>query len=156
MRVSREGIDEIKRRNDLAEVVTEHGIELKRRGKTLFGICPFHEEKTASFAISREAGLFHCFGCGVGGDVIGFVVRFHRISFRDALTRLAARAGVRLGGLVENGETLRSHGQSGLAQGDGLEQASEGSDGLRRAMARRLHEKAAVRFAWLALHGRQS
>jgi DNA primase len=145
MRVSREGIDEIKRRNDLAEVVTEHGIELKRRGKTLFGICPFHPEKTASFGVSREAGLFHCFGCGVGGDVIGFVVRFHRISFRDALDRLAARAGMT--------HVLRDCARhSERAQ---LEQASEGSDGLRRAMARRLHEKAVVRFAWLALHGRQ-
>ena len=76
--MSRERIDEIKRRNDLAEVVTEHGIELKRRGRTLFGLCPFHQEKTGSFAASREAGLFHCFGCGAGGDVIGFVSRFHR------------------------------------------------------------------------------
>jgi len=96
MRVSREGIDEIKRRNDLAEVVTEHGIELKRRGKTLFGLCPFHQEKTGSFAVSREAGLFHCFGCGAGGDVIGFVCRFHQISFREALDRLAERAGMPL------------------------------------------------------------
>ena len=98
MRVSREGIDEVKRRNDLAEVVTEHGIDLKRRGRTLFGLCPFHEEKTASFGVSREAGLFHCFGCGAGGDVIGFLCRFHHITFREALDRLAARGGVSLGG----------------------------------------------------------
>jgi DNA primase len=118
MRVSREGIDEIKRRNDLAEVVTEHGIELKKRGRTFFGLCPFHEEKTASFGVSREAGLFHCFGCGAGGDVIGFVVRFHQVTFPEALKRLADRAGLELEGLMESGQTLRSHGQSGLAQGD--------------------------------------
>jgi DNA primase len=94
MRVSRDGIDEIKRRNDLAEVVREHGIELKRRGRTLFGICPFHEEKTASFGVSREAGLFHCFGCSAGGDVIGFVCRFEQVSFREAVERLAKRAGI--------------------------------------------------------------
>ena len=129
MRVSREGIDEIKRRNDLAEVVTEHGIELKRRGKTLFGLCPFHQEKTASFAVSREAGLFHCFGCGVGGDVIGFVVRFHQVSFPEALKRLADRAGLELEKLMEN------------------------SEGLRQAMAQRLHEKAATRYARLAARG---
>jgi DNA primase len=133
MRVSREGIDEIKRRNDLAEVVTEHGIELKRRGRTLFGLCPFHEEKTASFAVSREAGLFHCFGCGVGGDVIGFVVRFHQVTFPEALKRLVDRAGLKLEGLMENGET----------QGEGL----------RQAMAQRLHEKAATRYARLAARG---
>ena len=129
MRVSREGIDEIKRRNDLAEVVTEHGIELKRRGKTLFGLCPFHQEKTGSFAVSREAGLFHCFGCGAGGDVIGFVVRFHQLSFPEALRRLADRAGLELARLMEN------------------------SEGLRHAMAQRLHEKAATRYARLAARG---
>jgi DNA primase len=129
MRVSREGIDEIKRRNDLAEVITEHGIELKRRGKTLFGLCPFHQEKTGSFAVSREAGLFHCFGCGAGGDVIGFVVRFHQLSFPEALRRLADRAGLELERLMEN------------------------SEGLRQAMAQRLHEKAATRYARLAARG---
>jgi DNA primase len=129
MRVSREGIDEIKRRNDLAEVVTEHGIELKRRGRTLFGLCPFHQEKTASFGVSREAGLFHCFGCGAGGDVIGFVVRFHQLSFPEALKRLADRASIELEKLMEN------------------------SEGLRQAMAQRLHEKAATRYARLAARG---
>jgi DNA primase len=129
MRVSREGIDEIKRRNDLAEVVTEHGIELKKRGRTLFGLCPFHHEKTASFNVSREAGLFHCFGCGAGGDVIGFVVRFHQVTFPEALKRLADRAGLELEKLMEN------------------------SEGLRQAMAQRLHEKAATRYARLAARG---
>ena len=129
MKVSRTGIDEIKRRNDLAEVVTEHGIELKRRGRTLFGLCPFHQEKTASFGVSREAGLFHCFGCGAGGDVIGFVLRFHQVSFPEALKRLADRAGLELETLMEN------------------------SEGLRQAMAQRLHEKAATRYARLAARG---
>jgi DNA primase len=113
----------------LAEVVTEHGIELKKRGRTLFGLCPFHQEKTASFGVSREAGLFHCFGCGAGGDVIGFVVRFHQVSFPEALKRLADRAGLEIERLMENGE------------------------GLRQAMARRLHEKAATRYARLAARG---
>jgi DNA primase len=94
MRVSREEIDRVKRRNDLAEVVREHGIELKRRGRTLFGLCAFHAEKTASFGVSREAGLFHCFGCGASGDVIAFVCRFEQVSFREAVERLAKRAGI--------------------------------------------------------------
>jgi DNA primase len=94
MHVSREGIAEIKRRNDLGEVVAEHGIELRRRGRTHFGLCPFHEERTASFAVSREAGLWHCFGCGAAGDVVGFVERFDHVSFPEALRRLAERAGI--------------------------------------------------------------
>jgi DNA primase len=101
MRVSRDGIELVKRRNDLAEVVIEHGIELRKRGRTYFGLCPFHQEKTASFAVSQEAGLFHCFGCGVGGDVIGFLVRFHKVSFPEALRRLAIRAGLEVEGLRE-------------------------------------------------------
>jgi DNA primase len=127
MRVSRTGIEEIKRRNDLSEVVSEHGIELKRRGRTLFGICPFHQEKTASFGVSREAGLFHCFGCGVGGDVIGFVVRFDQVSFREALKRLASRSGIDLQAFADEQPSLS-----------------------RDAMARRLHEQAAERHARLA------
>jgi DNA primase catalytic core len=161
MRVSREGIDEIKRRNDLAEVVTEHGIELKRRGKTLFGLCPFHEEKTASFAVSREAGLFHCFGCGVGGDVIGFVVRFHQVSFPEALKRLADRAGlthilqdgVRHPERASSGQASEgSRDPSGHVQGGGP-QGDVALGGLRQAMAQRLHEKAATRYARFAARG---
>jgi DNA primase len=130
MRISRDGIDEVKRRNDLSEVVTEHGIELKRRGKTLFGLCPFHEEKTASFGVSREAGLFHCFGCGAGGDVIGFVCRFHRITFREALEKLALRAGVNLEAFEDERPSLS-----------------------REEMAQRLHEQAAARYTRLASGG---
>jgi DNA primase len=111
MRVSRQGIDELKRRNDLCEIVIEHGIELKRRGRSYYGLCPFHEEKTASFTVSREAGLFHCFGCGVGGDVIGFVTRFHQISFREALDRLATRAGIDLQELTDDRDQWRAAGQ---------------------------------------------
>ncbi len=133
MRLSRTAIDEIKRRNDLAEVVTEHGIALKGRGKTLFGICPFHEEKTASFGVSKEAGLFHCFGCGAGGDVIGFVVRFHRISFKEALGRLAARSGVQLSAPMQ--------GQEGRASDAALSASRQ----------------ATVRFTWQAINdGRES
>jgi DNA primase len=101
MKVSRDAIDEIKRRSDLAEVVTEHGIALRRRGKTLFGICPFHQEKTASFGVSREAGLFHCFGCGASGDAISFICRFYMVSFREALELLAERAGIPLKELTQ-------------------------------------------------------
>jgi DNA primase len=111
MRVSREGIDDLKRRNDLAEIVIEHGIELKKRGRAYYGLCPFHQEKTASFAVSREAGLFHCFGCGAGGDVIGFVTRFHQISFREALDRLATRAGIDLQELTDGHDRRRKAGR---------------------------------------------
>ena len=91
---SRAALDAIKHGNDLAEVVREQGIALRRRGRTYFGLCPFHVERTASFGVSREAGLFHCFGCGAGGDVIRFVERTQQVSFPEAVRRLARRAGV--------------------------------------------------------------
>jgi len=98
MPISRATLDALKQQNDLAEVVREQGITLKRRGRTYFGLCPFHAEQTASFAVSRAAGLFHCFGCGVGGDVIRFVERTQHVSFPEAVRRLARRAGLAIGG----------------------------------------------------------
>jgi DNA primase len=94
MPVTRAEVDAIKRQNDLADVVREQGIVLKRRGRTYFGLCPFHAEQTGSFAVSREAGLFHCFGCGAGGDVIRFIERTQQVSFPEAVRRLARRAGL--------------------------------------------------------------
>ena len=98
MLITRETIADVKTANDLCEVVREQGIALKRRGRTYFGICPFHAEQTASFAVSRTAGLFHCFGCGAGGDVIRFVERAQHVSFPEAVRRLARRAGLAISG----------------------------------------------------------
>lgn len=94
MLITREAIAQVKTANDLREVVREQGIALKRRGRTCFGLCPFHREQTASFAVSRDAGLFHCFGCRAGGDVIRFVERMQQVSFPEAVRRLARRAGL--------------------------------------------------------------
>lgn len=96
MPVPRATLDAIKRANDLVEVAREHAVPLRRRGRTYFGRCPFHAERTPSFGVSRDAGLFHCFGCGVGGDVIRFVERIERVSFPEAVARLARRAGIAL------------------------------------------------------------
>ncbi|MGH9322697.1 MAG: CHC2 zinc finger domain-containing protein, partial [Vicinamibacteria bacterium] len=106
MHVTKEGIEQIKSASDLARIVAERGIEVKRRGKSLVACCPFHEEKTPSFTITPSKGLFHCFGCGVSGDVIGFVCRYDGISFGDALWKLARRAGLDLSKLMEPGLKL--------------------------------------------------
>jgi len=96
MLITRDTLTEVKRANDLCEVVREQGIALRRRGRTYVGLCPFHAERTPSFGVSREAGLFHCFGCGAGGDVIRFIERTQQVSFREAVRRLARRAGITL------------------------------------------------------------
>jgi DNA primase len=93
---SRAQLDAIKQQSDLVAVVREQGITLRRRGRTYFGLCPFHAERKPSFGVSREAGLFHCFGCGAGGDIIRFVERTQQVSFREAVRRLAVRVGIRL------------------------------------------------------------
>jgi DNA primase len=101
MQVTKAGIERIKSANDLAAVVAERGIELKRKGRQLVAPCPFHQEKTASFNVSSAKGLFHCFGCGVSGDVIGFVTKHDKVSFGGALEALARRAGLDVGRLME-------------------------------------------------------
>ena len=101
MQVTKEGIERIKAANDLAAVVAERGIELKKKGRQLVASCPFHQEKTASFNVSSAKGLYHCFGCGASGDVIGFVTKYDKMSFAFALEILAKRAALDLARLME-------------------------------------------------------
>ena len=103
--VTKEGIERIKKANALAELVAERGIEIKKKGRTLVASCPFHEEKTPSFVITPSKGLFHCFGCDVSGDVIGFVTRYDKVTFGAALKTLANRAGLELDKLMESNES---------------------------------------------------
>jgi len=101
MQVTKEGIERIKGANNLAAVVAERGIEVQKKGRVLVARCPFHEEKTPSFTMTPGKGLYHCFGCGAAGDVIGFVTKHDKVSFGSALEVLAKRAGLELGKLME-------------------------------------------------------
>jgi DNA primase len=101
MQVTKEGIERIKAANELAAVVAERGIEVKKKGRIVVARCPFHDEKTASFTITPSKGLYHCFGCGAAGDVIGFVTKHDKLSFGAALEVLARRAGLTLSRLME-------------------------------------------------------
>ncbi len=86
-------LQELKLRNDITELVSSY-ITLKRRGRNMVGLCPFHGEKTPSFNIYTENGSFYCFGCGVGGDVITFVMKMENLDYVDAVKFLAQRAGM--------------------------------------------------------------
>src|SRR5437870_10250251 len=79
----------------MVAVVSEH-VGLKRVGRRYQGLCPFHAEKTPSFTLNPELGLYHCFGCGVGGDAISFVREVEHLDFVGAVERLASRAGISL------------------------------------------------------------
>jgi DNA primase len=88
-------IAQVREATDLVEVASDH-VKLKRRGRKYEGLCPFHEEKTPSFSIDPEKGLYYCFGCHQGGDAIKFVMQLERLSFPEAVERLARRFGVHL------------------------------------------------------------
>lgn len=86
-------IETLKTSCDIVQIVQERGVTLRRSGTAWKGLCPFHGEKTPSFQVSSDKG-FHCFGCGVGGDVIAFVQMHDKITFPEAVRQLAARAGL--------------------------------------------------------------
>jgi len=94
-RISDETLQAIRDRLSIVEVVSGY-VNLKKTGKNHVGLCPFHAEKSPSFTVSDERGMFHCFGCGAGGTVFTFVMRADRVTFPEAVELLAHRAGVTL------------------------------------------------------------
>lgn len=95
MRVDQSAIREILSRTDIGSFIGTY-VQLRKRGNDLVGLCPFHSEKTPSFHVHPDRGFFKCFGCGAGGDVIGFVRQLENLSFPEALRVLGRRAGVEL------------------------------------------------------------
>ena len=110
-RIRDEDIALVREKSPIADVIGEH-VQLRNSGGgNLKGICPFHDEKSPSLSVSPARGLYHCFGCQAGGDVIKFVQQIDHIDFSDAVERLAGRCGVQLR-YVEGGNTpARHHGQ---------------------------------------------
>lgn len=94
-RIPDETLQGIRDRLSITEVISPY-VSLKRAGRNSIGLCPFHSEKTPSFTVSEERGLYHCFGCGESGTVFTFVMKMERLEFLDAVTQLAKRAGVPL------------------------------------------------------------
>ncbi len=94
-RYSEELIEEIRSNNDIVDVISTY-ITLKRSGRNFFGLCPFHKEKSPSFSVSPDKQIFHCFGCGAGGNVIHFVSKIEGLDFKDTLELLANRANIEL------------------------------------------------------------
>ena len=86
-------VEEVRSRADIVEIIGAH-VRLRKAGRNFVGLCPFHGEKTPSFTVNREKGFFHCFGCGVGGDVFNFVMRMEGATFPEALRSLANRYGI--------------------------------------------------------------
>ena len=92
---SKSAIADIKARLSIVDVIQDF-VSLKKSGKNHIGLCPFHDDKNPSMHVNDEKGFFHCFSCGAGGDVFGFLMRYSNIGFPEALKELARKAGVRL------------------------------------------------------------
>ncbi len=95
MYYSDEIIEEVRSKNDIVDVISSY-VKLQKKGSSYFGLCPFHNEKSPSFSVSREKQMYYCFGCGEGGNVFTFLMEYENYSFQEALKYLADRAGVEL------------------------------------------------------------
>lgn len=102
-RYSEEIINEVRQSNDIVDVISQY-VHLKRSGRNFFGLCPFHNEKSPSFSVSPDKQIFHCFGCGVGGNVITFVSKIEGLNFVETVQMLAERANIQLPTLENNGD----------------------------------------------------
>lgn len=94
-RIPEEMIEQIRSANDVVDVISEY-VQLTKRGRNWFGLCPFHGEQTPSFSVTQDKQIFHCFGCGAGGNAITFVMDIEQIPFQEAVSKLGARVGIEL------------------------------------------------------------
>ena len=101
-------IDQVLQNTEIVDIISE-AVTLKKTGANYKACCPFHQEKTPSFVVSSDKQIFHCFGCGVGGNVVSFLMQYEKIEFPEAMEKLAKRAGITLKtektNLKEDGKT---------------------------------------------------
>ena len=95
MQYSQEIIEEVRSRNDIVDVIGEY-VHLQKKGSSYMGLCPFHNEKSPSFSVSGSKQMYHCFGCGAGGDVFTFLMKYDNLTFGEAIKELAQRGGITL------------------------------------------------------------
>ena len=106
VRYSDEIIEEVRQTNDIVDIISQY-VRLKRSGRNFFGLCPFHNEKSPSFSVSPDKQIFHCFGCGVGGNVFTFLTKIEGIGFVEAVQMLAERSNIQLPTLESRGDTAK-------------------------------------------------
>ncbi|MFA9558764.1 DNA primase [Evansella sp. AB-rgal1] len=103
-RIAEEKIEEIRKSVDIVDIISEY-VPLKKQGRNLLGLCPFHGEKTPSFSVSSEKQLYHCFGCGAGGNVFSFLMEIESIPFIESVSKIASRVNIQLPELEQQTET---------------------------------------------------
>ncbi len=134
-------VEEVRRSTDIVDIISQY-VRLQKRGKNYLGLCPFHTEKTPSFTVNREKGLYHCFGCGAGGNVFTFLTQHDRISFGEALRQLAARANIALPSYSDS----RSTGSSGQSDVDEVLEVNDKAAQYYRDMLRSDEGAAALAY----------
>ena len=106
IRYSDEIIEEVRQNNDVVDIISQY-VHLTRKGRNYFGLCPFHNEKSPSFSVSPDRQIFHCFGCGGGGNVYTFLMKIEGITFKESLEQLAERANIQLPTLENDSDTAK-------------------------------------------------
>ncbi|WP_416827254.1 DNA primase [Ectobacillus polymachus] len=107
-RIPEEVVERIRQSVDIVEVIGDY-VQLKKQGRNYFGLCPFHGENTPSFSVSSDKQIFHCFGCGEGGNALSFIMKIENISFAEAVMRLGNRAGISMNEYVSEPEETTDH-----------------------------------------------
>ena len=108
IRYSEELIEEVRNSNDIVDIISQY-VVLKRSGRNYFGLCPFHKEKSPSFSVSPDKQIFHCFGCGAGGNVFHFVSKIEIVNFAESMQILSDRAGIHLPTLDSNEDSKKQY-----------------------------------------------
>ncbi len=134
MRYPEELIEEVRERNDIVDVISSY-VSLKKKGTSYFGLCPFHNEKSPSFSVSRDKQMYYCFGCGQGGNVYTFLMEYNRLSFVEAVQELAGRAGMEL---PEQEQTAEEKAQTDA-----------------RIILKEMNKQAAVYFHYQLMHSKR-
>ena len=94
-RIAEETIEHIRNTAEIYDVISQH-VDLKKRGRNYFGLCPFHSEETPSFSVGIDKQIFHCFGCGAGGNVFSFIVKYENVTFTEAVQQLGEKYGINM------------------------------------------------------------
>lgn len=161
MRYGDDLIEEVRARNDIVDVISGY-VQLKKKGSQYFGLCPFHNEKTPSFSVSRQKQMYYCFGCHAGGNVFTFLMQYENLSFQESLEALAARAGITLPEREMSGREKEEHDRREMLLSIQKEAAKfyyaklrtkEGADGLAYLRKRELSDET-IRHFGLGFSGR--
>ena len=105
-RIPQELFDEVVEKSDIVDVISDY-VQLSKAGKNYKGLCPFHGENTPSFVVSPDKGIYKCFGCGEGGNVVSFVSSLEAISYPQAILKLAKRAGIETNIVLPSDESIQ-------------------------------------------------